>query len=1687
MKLTYYFLKFLSLVLGGIFIFSQSYSQSYSVSYSPAINVYQNCPTTAVSQYDHDANCNSSTIQTYNNFMQVKCTGYDPVTKLASFSMTKVNCSSGMFTSGVVYVSFGGDSYCQAYTAATTVSFSFYANFTGNMNFEFYAKSNVGSTRYYGGVLSINVTVLTPPSTPTGLTHSFGTYNSVNNSYPVYFDWNSTAGATDYELVNCNNIAQVYTSGVSNLTLSLLPSSTYSFKLRSYNANGYSSFTNCYTFTTPSAPLSSNLVCGSSSVTPNPLLNSNPGTFNYSITNTGAGDYTTPLELWFNNSFLNSTSGIISSGQTKTLTYTSSNIISSPGTYTLEIRNSSNIAICSSSVQVIAPTTCVSWTNQPSASFPEVLNSAEYLCNQGIIISTQNGTTNNTTAIKRKDLARIVYLALYGTNNPALPCDSFPTPFGDMQSASAVTSYWYKAAKALSYLEFGDGTSPFGRNFINFRPNDGIERQYAMKVFLEAFNIAPDFSSGSSISDINTAVPEMYGYIKKANSLGIIPNGTFSPTLKITREEAFVMLWKMLTLSSVTKPSLSTLQNSTSYFTPNNIAQSNMNKVLGMEQANFNHYEKTSFVLPGRGLPLEFTHRYSAALTELPEDFFVISNSVLTNQNMNTLGNGWTHNYNQYIIFEPSHIDTLNGIYDTTGAKYYIFWGDGSMEVFNWTKNKYETNGTYHTFQKIGNSIFITDKSKMIYQFNTTTTAGTNVYWIAQIKDRNNNALNFNYQSASAVGAIRIMNVTDATTNRKIDFFYTTIGGKDYLSSISESGLNRTIQFGVNANGDLATFTDPKGQQTIYAYNAGGVSGAHLLTDITLPKGNTIKADYAGRKLQAIKTMNGSTVTSSSTVNWTPTYTTASGSSTSSVTDMGGLSTSYTHNAQGNPSQVISPTTTINNITYDIGENINKPKTMNVQSQAVTMNYDPIGNLLDITKNGITNTFTYTSYNDIATHTDGKGYMTTYGYTNNNLTSITRPSGGGVVNITRNTNGQPETITNPTGIVTTLGYNTFGNLNSIQLPLGISTGSTYDNASRLKTKTDAVNNTTTYDYDNNDNVWKITDALNGITELGYDLNDNNTTIKNAKNETTTKTYKFAEDLLETETFGPHTKSYAYYPDGKLQTHVKGNGTYNYVYDTQGRLSTDGHSSYTYDNRSNVATITNSNGTLNLFYDVNDRLDYYTDYYGNTVQYTYDNNHNVSTIKYPGNKVVTYTYDANNRCTQVSDWLSQVTKFYYLIDDRIDSVKYSNGTSTKYLYDAAGRNTGMNNRKANGAIINEYTFNLNNAGNHLSETMNEPALSNGLNTLTSATTNYNAMPYNRIQNAGATTFTHNNQGQITNRAADTYTFDVNDNLLTVNGSATGTFSYDGAGNRRSKTLNGITTKYVLSILGMSQVLMETDASNDPSNYYVYGPTGLISRIKPNNTTHVYHYDYRGSTIAISDASSNLTHTYSYDPFGNVLAANEPANDLNPFRYVGQQGVQYETPTLTFMRARYADLTTGRFISEDPIWATNLYPYADNNPVMGVDPSGELFSKKVRKYIWKRIGDYSEDFFQQGVDAYYGGQMLEFYMEGIITTSIKATKAQSEKDYQTALSSQSIYLANMINYFSTNLVKPFIGETAETWIDLINDTYVIYKGDKYDGNVLISDKFKELLIDFLDDNSGKVIDYSDKGWKAIFGIK
>jgi RHS repeat-associated protein len=72
---------------------------------------------------------------------------------------------------------------------------------------------------------------------------------------------------------------------------------------------------------------------------------------------------------------------------------------------------------------------------------------------------------------------------------------------------------------------------------------------------------------------------------------------------------------------------------------------------------------------------------------------------------------------------------------------------------------------------------------------------------------------------------------------------------------------------------------------------------------------------------------------------------------------------------------------------------------------------------------------------------------------------------------------------------------------------------------------------------------------------------------------------------------------------------------------------------------------------------------------------------------------------------------------------------------------------------------------------------------------------------------------------------------------------------------------------------------------------------------------------------------------------IIGENETVDQ--PFKYVGQFGVMAEPDNLYYMKARYYDADTGRFISEDPIGfegGINLYAYCLNNPILFIDPFG-----------------------------------------------------------------------------------------------------------------------------------------------------
>ena len=228
----------------------------------------------------------------------------------------------------------------------------------------------------------------------------------------------------------------------------------------------------------------------------------------------------------------------------------------------------------------------------------------------------------------------------------------------------------------------------------------------------------------------------------------------------------------------------------------------------------------------------------------------------------------------------------------------------------------------------------------------------------------------------------------------------------------------------------------------------------------------------------------------------------------------------------------------------------------------------------------------------------------------------------------------------------------------------------------------------------------------------------------------------------------------------------------------------------------------------------------------------------------------------------------------------------------------------------------------------------------------------------------TVYTYNSLNQLVSENNTTYEYDNAGNLVRVVGAGktalyvynadnklvkatvqqgnnvvVETYTYDYAGNRTSKTttINNHVEKvnYLNDNSSLTNVLVEYSANGDEICYYTVG-ADLVSQ-EVNGKVFNGH----GTVRALANENGKITDTYTYDAFGNLL--NSTGTTANNYRYCGEQ---FDSTTgLYYLRARYMDTNTGRFISQDsyagstadPI-SLHKYLYANSNPVMYSDPSG-----------------------------------------------------------------------------------------------------------------------------------------------------
>jgi RHS repeat-associated protein len=805
-------------------------------------------------------------------------------------------------------------------------------------------------------------------------------------------------------------------------------------------------------------------------------------------------------------------------------------------------------------------------------------------------------------------------------------------------------------------------------------------------------------------------------------------------------------------------------------------------------------------------------------------------------------------------------------------------------------------------------------------------------------------------------------------------------------------------QFTYDANGNMASRTDALGRTTSYTYDSLG----HKLST-TAPTPASLTGTAASTTTYQYDALGNLTSTAAPLSRTTGSTYDANGNKLSD-TGARGNTTTYQYDALNRLIETDYPTTPVTKSTktYDFRNNV---LTDTDQAGNVTQHvYDKGGRQTSVTHGygSSTPSTTSTTYRDDGrkqSETDALGHTTSYSYdAAGRLTAVAGVKGNitygydDAGNQTSRTDANANTTQlqydarkrlvktiNPDNTTIVNTYDGPGNLASVTDQAGNIVQYTYDAANQLKTVVQVnhpnpSNNTNFYSYDPLGNLTGLTDEnlhttrnaydvlmepiqktlpVQTLTETRqYDQAGNLAQLTHFNGVTTSYTYDALNRLLTRATPGEATVSFTYTAIGKYLTSMAQDGTVHYTYDALDRLITkatpEGTLSYTFDAAGHVASIASSNPngvSVSYTYDDLNRLSTVADNRlsgNNTTTYAYDPASNVATAAYPNGLTSTFTYDQLNRLTELSTSTQPITDYKYtlgLTGNRTNATEQS-GRTLQWSYDNIYRLTGetitsdpTDNNGNNGSA----TYTLDPVGNRTSAT----STLSGINPI--------AGSYNAADQLSAESYDAN--GNTTYSGGKSFTYDSENHLMSMtSGSTVVSMMYDAFGNRVSKTANGVLTSYLVeddvNPTGYPQVMEEIaggPGSTAVTRSYTYG----LQRISENQviqgawTPSFYGYDGAGSVRQLTNSAGTVTDGYEYDAFGNSFT--KVGTTPNNYLYRGEQ---YDADlSLYYLRARYYNPNTGRFLSRDPLdgdatdpRTLHKYEYAGGDPVNMADPTG-----------------------------------------------------------------------------------------------------------------------------------------------------
>lgn len=592
----------------------------------------------------------------------------------------------------------------------------------------------------------------------------------------------------------------------------------------------------------------------------------------------------------------------------------------------------------------------------------------------------------------------------------------------------------------------------------------------------------------------------------------------------------------------------------------------------------------------------------------------------------------------------------------------------------------------------------------------------------------------------------------------------------------------------------------------------------------------------------------------------------------------------------------------------------------NALGQTTSFFYDSNSNLISTTNaNSVTaSTLTYDAFNRVATFTDSEGWTVSFTYDPaDRVTKMTYPDGTSEAYTYKYLD--LASYRDRLGRVWTYTYDANRRLTEVKNPSGAQVAYTYNGIGQLATFTDAKSNVTTWTYDVEGRV--ITKKYADTTALTYVYENTTSRLKSVTDALgQTKQYSYTLDnrvsgISYISPVNPTPNvSYSYDPYfARMDSMTDGNGTTQYTYVPLGSI-----------------------GALRVQAEQSPLP-------SSSIQFSYDALGRVVSRTVAGAGADTMAYDAIGRMISRSNDLGTFTASYLgqtkLITQRALSGS-SLATTWSYLPNIGDRRlSGISNVGLSTGQYSTFTYSTT-PGPTISGIAEANDTSTTYPASTSQSATYNDL--NQLVSVSGQTLTYDSDGNLLSDGQLNYSWDAENRLSSITyvsqpGKMT-SFSYDGLGRRTAITsvpAGGGASVTMSYIWCGNKVCQARSGSNvDVREYYTEG------EFLPGSPAQKYYYgtDQISSTRRVF-ATTTSAPAYDYDVYGNSTAAAPLVTDF------GFSGLFYNADSgLYLTNYRAYNPAIGRWLSREPLGEManplgNLYGYADGNPLIYRDPSGE----------------------------------------------------------------------------------------------------------------------------------------------------